>query len=305
MTTSSTNQVGAEERTVDPVADRAMAVGAGRHGLEGRVALVTGAARGQGRSHAVALAREGTSIIALDACASIETVPYPMPTQDDLSETRRQVEELGVRCAVGVCDVRDAKALTAEIDRGVGELGRLDIVCANAGIVSFGIGHELSEDAWTTMIDINLNGVWRTCKAAVSHLLAGGRGGSVIITSSVAGLGAASGLAHYVAAKHGLTGLAKAMALELAGYGIRVNTLNPTQVDTPMIQNRAMYTLFLPDELAPTREQFAAASGSLIPLPVPWVESADVTNAVLFLASDASRFITGSTIPIDGGALLQ
>ena len=274
------------------------------HNIEGRVALVTGAARGQGRSHAVALAKEGVHVIATDACAGIATVPYPMPGPADLQETARLVEREGVRCLSRVCDVRDLAGMEEAVKGGVRYLGRLDIVCANAGIVSFGNGHELSDEAWTTMIDINLNGAWRTCRAALPHMLEAGNGGSVIITSSVAGLHAHGGLAHYITAKHGLTGLTRALANELAASRIRVNSVNPTQVDTPMIQNAAMYRLFLPGEPNPTREQFAAASGSLIPMPVPWVEPSDVTDAVLFLASDASKFITGAAIPVDGGALV-
>jgi (+)-trans-carveol dehydrogenase len=274
------------------------------HNIRGRVALVTGAARGQGRSHAVALAKEGVHVIVTDACTGIDTVPYGMPGPEDLRETVRLVEKEGVHCLSQVCDVRDLEGMMKAVADGVRYLERLDIVCANAGIVSFGKGHELSEDAWTAMIDINLNGVWRTCRAAVPHMLDAGNGGSVIITSSVAGLHAHGGLAHYITAKHGLTGLTRALANELAPARIRVNSVNPTQVDTPMIQNAAMYGLFLPGEDNPTREQFAAASGSLIPMPVPWVEPSDVTDAVLFLASDASKFITGAAIPVDGGALV-
>jgi (+)-trans-carveol dehydrogenase len=272
--------------------------------LQGKVALVTGAARGQGRSHALALAKAGVNLVLVDACAPIETVPYAMPSTSDLEETNQLALSQDVRTYVAVADVRDSVALHGAVDAGVAELGRLDIVCANAGIVSFGKGHELSEQAWTTMIDINLNGPWRTCRAAIPHILAGGRGGSIIITSSVAGLRGHSGLAHYIAAKHGLTGLVRALANELAGDRIRVNSVNPTQVDTPMIQNAAMYELFMPEEVAPTRDQFAVASGSIIPMPIPWIDAHDVTEAVMFLASEASRYITGVTLPIDGGDLV-
>lgn len=271
--------------------------------VEGKVAFITGAARGQGRSHAVRLAEEGADIIAVDHCADIKTVSYPMATPDDLAETVRQVEALDRRIIASQADVRDTDSLRAALDAGVAELGRLDIVCANAGILSNGQSHELSEDTWAQMIDINLSGVWRTCKVAIPHLIAGGRGGSIVLTSSVAGLRSYNGVSHYVSAKHGVVGLMKTLAQELAEHSIRVNTVNPTQVDTAMIQNESMYHLFCPDIENPTREDFGAASAATILLPIDWVESIDVSNAVLFLASDEARYITGVALPIDAGAL--
>lgn len=271
--------------------------------VEGKVAFITGAARGQGRSHAVRLAAEGADIIAVDHCADIKTVDYPMATPEDLAETVRQVEALDRRIVARQADVRDTESLRAAVDAGVAELGRLDIVCANAGILSNGQSHELSEEAWTQMININLSGVWRTCKVAIPHLIAGGRGGSIVLTSSVAGLRSYNGVSHYVSAKHGVVGLMKTLAQELAPHSIRVNTVNPTQVDTDMIQNESMYHLFCPDIETPTREDFAAASAATILLPIDWVESIDVSNAVLFLASDEARYITGVALPVDAGAL--
>jgi (+)-trans-carveol dehydrogenase len=272
--------------------------------VEGKVALITGAARGQGRSHAVRLAQEGADIIAVDHCADIETVSYPMATAADLEATAKEVEALGRRVHTAHADVRDFGSLKAAVDAGVAELGRLDIVSANAGILSNGQSHELSEETWGTMIDINLSGVWRTCKAAIPHLIAGGRGGSIILTSSVAGLRSYNGVSHYVSAKHGVVGLMKTLAQELAPHSIRVNTVNPTQVDTDMIQNESMYHLFCPDIENPTRAEFGAASAATILLPVDWVESIDVSNALLFLASDEARYITGVALPIDAGALI-
>jgi SDR family mycofactocin-dependent oxidoreductase len=272
--------------------------------VEGKVAFITGAARGQGRSHAVRLAQEGADIIAVDHCADIDTVDYPMATEADLAETVRQVEALGRRIVATQADVRDTESLKAAVDAGVAELGRLDIVCANAGILSNGPSHELTEDTWGQMIDINLSGVWRTCKAAIPHLIEGGRGGSIVLISSVAGLRSYSGVSHYVSAKHGVVGLMKTLAQELAPHSIRVNTVNPTQVDTEMIQNESMYHLFCPDIENPTREDFGAASGATILLPIDWVESIDVSNAVLFLASDEARYITGVALPVDAGALI-
>ena len=270
--------------------------------VAGKVALVTGAARGQGRSHAVRLAEEGADVIVVDLCEPVETVDYPMPGADDLAETADMVRRLGREVVACQADVRDLDALRGAVDDSVARFGRLDIVCANAGIVSAGQTHELSEQAWDQMIDINLSGVWRTCKVAIPHLIAGQRGGSVILTSSVSGIRSYEGLAHYVAAKHGVVGLMKTMAQELAKHRIRVNTVNPTQVDTAMVQNEAMYRLFCPGIENPTREDFAAVSRNTILMPIDWVESIDVSNAVLFLASDEARYITGVALPIDGGA---
>ena len=271
--------------------------------LDGQVAFITGAARGQGRSHAVTLAAAGADIIAVDLCEQMDTVGYGLATEEDLAETVRQVEALGRRIVARPADVRDTGSLRAAVDDGVRELGRLDIVVANAGILSSGSLGELGERAWRDMIDVNLTGVWRTTKVAIPHLLAGGRGGSIVLTSSVAGLKSYPNVAHYVAAKHGVVGLMRALAVELAPHGIRVNTVNPTQVDTDMIQNDVMYRLFVPDEENPTKEQFAAASRATALLPVDWIESVDVSNALLFLTSDMARYITGVALPIDAGAV--
>jgi (+)-trans-carveol dehydrogenase len=273
--------------------------------VEGKVAFITGAARGQGRSHAVRLAQEGADIIAVDAMKDIETVPYPMATEDDMAETVRQVEALGRRIVTAHADVRDFDSLKEAVDAGVAELGHLDIVSANAGILSFGSVEELDEATWGQMIDINLSGVWRTVKAVVPVMVQQGTGGSIVLTSSVAGLRAYGGVGHYVSAKHGVVGLMKTLAQELAEHRIRVNSVNPTQVDTEMVQHQAMYDLFSPDVEHPTKDDFATASGETILLPIPWVESIDVSNAVLFLASDEARFITGVALPVDGGVLVK
>jgi (+)-trans-carveol dehydrogenase len=273
--------------------------------VAGKVAFITGAARGQGRSHAVRLAEEGADIIAVDALADIETVPYPMASEADMKETVRLVEALGRRIVALTADVRDYDSIRTALDRGVAELGHVDIVLANAGILSFGAAHELSEQTWAEMIDINLTGVWRTAKAAIPYLVEQGTGGSIILTSSVAGLRSYTGVGHYVSAKHGVVGLMKTLAQELAEHHIRVNTVNPTQVDTPMVQNQDMYDLFSPDIENPTKEDFAQASGETILYPIPWVESIDVSNAVLFLASDEARYITGVALPVDGGVLVK
>jgi SDR family mycofactocin-dependent oxidoreductase len=274
--------------------------------VTGKVAFITGAARGQGRSHAIRLALEGADIIAVDICADVPTVPYPGSAEADLAETAKLVEALDRRVIARKADVRDYASLKAALDEGVAELGRLDIVCANAGIFSHAPTADLTEQQWGTMIDINLSGVWRTCKAAIPRLIEGGRGGSIIITSSVAGLKGQPQFAHYVAAKHGLTGLMRTLALELAPHSIRVNTINPGNVNTPMVQNEDLYRLFLPDSPNPTREQFEQRlSGARTMLPAPYAEAADISNTVLFLASDEGRYVTGVTLPVDLGAMVQ
>jgi SDR family mycofactocin-dependent oxidoreductase len=233
----------------------------------------------------------------------MDTVGYRLGTAEDLAETVRQVEALDRRIVACQADVRDTESLRAALDEGVRELGRLDIVAANAGILSSGSLDRLGERAWRDMIDVNLTGVWRTTKVAIPHLLKGGRGGSIILTSSVAGLKSYPNVAHYVAAKHGVVGLMRALAVELAPHGIRVNTINPTQVDTETIQNEVMYRLFVPEEENPTKQQFAAASRATALLAVDWIESVDVSNALLFLASDMARYITGVALPVDAGAV--
>ncbi|MCC9196865.1 mycofactocin-coupled SDR family oxidoreductase [Arthrobacter sp. zg-Y820] len=270
--------------------------------VEGKVAFVTGAARGQGRSHAIRLAQEGADIIAVDICRQMDTVHYPMATAEDLQQTVKDVEALDRRIVAIEADVRDFAALKAAVDEGVAELGRLDIVCGNAGIAGFARAEELSDAEWGDMMDVNLTGVWHTAKAAIPHLKAGGNGGSIILTSSTAGLMGIENSAHYVAAKHGVVGLMRALALELAPDMIRVNTVHPTGVDTDMIQNQVIYKLFAPDLADPTREQIAERFQPLNVLPIPWVEPVDISNAVLFLASDEARYITGVTLPVDAGA---
>lgn len=269
--------------------------------VEGKVAFITGAARGQGRSHALRLAQEGADIIAVDVCEEIPYNAHTGATEADLAETVKQVEALDRRIVAKKADVRDFVALKAAVDEGVAELGRLDIVSANAGVAGTPrLTEELPEDEWQTMIDINLSGVWHSVKAAIPHIKAGGNGGSIVLTSSEAGIRGYANMAHYVSAKHGVVGLMRTLAMELAPDSIRVNSIHPTQVDTDMIQNQTIYTLFTGDPNA-TKEQFAAASGKVIPLPIPWVEAVDISNALLFLASDEARYITGVPLPVDAG----
>jgi len=268
--------------------------------LDGKVAFITGAARGQGRSHAVRLAQEGADIIAADICSSVDTVPYPTASSEDLAETVRLVEAEDRRIFSGQADVRNFEALKGVLDAGVAEFGRLDIVLANAGILSFAPAHEMPEEMWAAMIDINLTGVWHTTKAATPHLLERG-GGSIIITSSGAGLRGAAYLPHYCAAKHGVVGLMRSLAIELAPQMIRVNTVHPTNVDTDMIMNEAVFTAFRPDLENPGREDFVEPMTAMNAMPLPWVEPIDISNAIVFLASDEARYVSGITFPVDLG----
>jgi (+)-trans-carveol dehydrogenase len=274
--------------------------------LDGKVAFITGVARGQGRSHAIRLAQEGADIIGIDACEDQPDIPYSGATRADLAETVRLVEALDRRIVATVADVRDFDALKKAVDDGVSQLGRLDIVSANAGIgVTPRLAEDIPDEVFSDMINVNLIGVWRSVKAAIPHIKAGGRGGSIVLTSSAAGLQAYPNAAAYVAAKHGVVGLMRTLALELAPEMIRVNSLHPTQVDTPMIMNEGSFKLFRPDLEHPTREDFAPASQSMNALPIPWVEAVDISNALLFLASDEARYITGVPLPIDAGAVIK
>src|SRR6478735_129000 len=240
--------------------------------VEGKVAFVTGAARGQGRSHAVRLAEEGADIIAIDIAGPIRPgveTAIPASTPDDLAETANLVKGLNRRIVTAEVDVRDYEALKVAVDSGVEQLGRLDIVVANAGIGTTGVKlHRMREDIWDETIDINLGGVWKTVKAAVPHLLAGG-GGSVIITSSVGGLKAYPQVGHYIAAKHGVIGLMRTFAVELGAKNIRVNTVNPTHVSTPLLMNDPTYRLFRPDLENPGRDDLAPICQSFHFLPIP------------------------------------
>jgi SDR family mycofactocin-dependent oxidoreductase len=268
--------------------------------VEGKVAFVTGAGRGQGRSHAVRLAEEGADIIAVDICAPVASVSYGMSTAEDLAETARLVEEQDRRVVTAEADVRDFARLKSVLDDGRAQLGGLDIVVANAGIASYAAGHEIAEDAWDEMIDIDLKGVWHTIKAAVPTLLEQGSG-SIVICASAAGIIGPPGLAHYVAAKHGAIGLMRAFANELGPAGIRVNAVCPTQVDTPMIMHDEIYKMFRPDLEHPTKEDIVDVSSAMNLIPIPWVQPRDVSNAVLFLASDEAQYITGTPLPVDAG----
>lgn len=276
--------------------------------VQDKVAFITGAARGQGRSHALRLAQEGADIIAVDLCANIPSMSrfYAGATEEDLAETVRQVEALGRRIVARKADVRHYARLQAVLNEGVAQLGHVDIICANAGIFLFGDQtHLVSEQDWKDVIDINQTGVWHTCKAAIPHLIGQGTGGSIIITSSTAGHKGTPNVAAYTASKHAVVGIMRTLALELAPHSVRVNTVHPTGVATDMIFNDAVFKLLQPDETNPTKEQAAKIFTSTNALPIPWVEPVDVSNAVLFLASDESRYVTGLELKVDAGFSLM
>jgi (+)-trans-carveol dehydrogenase len=273
--------------------------------VDGKVAFITGAARGQGRSHAVRLAEEGADIIAVDLCESLPTVPYEGATREDLAATAKLVEDLDRRIVAREADVRDLGQLQAAVNEGLSELGHIDVICCNAGIFSWAPTLEMDEQMWQEMIDINLTGVWKTIRAAVPPMMERRQGGSIIITSSVAGLFGVPNLASYVSAKHGIVGLMRTLTQELAPYMIRVNTVHPTSVNTPMIMNDPALRLIRPDLANPRPEDLGAAFVGTNSLPVPWVEPIDISNAVLWLASDESRYVTGVTLPIDAGACVK
>lgn len=274
--------------------------------FDGKVVFITGLARGQGRSHALAFARQGAAIVGLDICRQID-VSYDMATEEDLTETVRAVEAAGGEILARVADVRDGDAVEAVVAEGHERFGRLDVVCANAGIGVNQIADSwnLTRDHWQDMIDVNLTGPWNTVRATIPRLIETGAGGSVVFTTSLLALKGMQNVSNYTAAKHGVTGLMKSLAIELAPHRLRANAVVPTQTLTPMIDNVAGYRAFRPDLEEPTRDDFAAASMLTNTFPEPWVEPEDITAAVLWLASNQARFVTGISVPVDLGAMLK
>jgi SDR family mycofactocin-dependent oxidoreductase len=266
--------------------------------LDGKVALVTGAARGQGRAHAVRLAQEGAEIIACDVCARVDTTLYKPATLSELEETAAAVEAEDRRILVRSTDIRDLPALEALVADGVAEFGRLDIVVANAGVMNAGRLWEITPEQWNVIIDVNLTGTWNTIKAAVPAVIAGGRGGSIILTSSSTGLKAFPFLGAYGASKFGVTGLGQTLANELGEYNIRVNTVHPAGVGTEIINDPDLFKLI--DE-----HQHSLGPVFMTSLNIGWMTPEDISNMVAFLASDESKYMTGSKIAVDMGTVCR
>lgn len=271
--------------------------------LQGKVALITGAARGQGRSHAVRLAEDGADIVAIDIAAPIPTAYYPAATPADLQLTAKLVEAEGVQVLAAEADVRDQVALDQVVTRALAAFGHIDIVVANAGTASHAPTWELADDQWQNVVDVNLTGVWRTVKACVPSMIARGQGGVVVLTSSLAGLHGYGNIAGYVADKHGVNGLMRTLANELGPHNIRVNTVCPGLINTDMMMNDGTYAMFRPDVQHPTLEDAKVVFRTMQLLPLDWLEPRDVSNAIAFLVSDEARAITGVALPVDGGQL--
>lgn len=273
--------------------------------LDGTVALITGAARGQGRSHARRLAELGADLVLVDVCADLALVPYGQPDEAALEQTAKEAAAAGARVRTVVADVRDAAAMAGAVDIAVGELGGIDLVVANAGIIQLRPATEIGPDDWATVIGVNLTGVWNTVSPALAPMIAQGRGGSIVITSSAAGVKGPPNMAHYAASKSGVIGLMRSLAAELGPHRIRVNCLAPTTVDTEMVHWPEAYAVFRPDLERPGRDDVADTFASLNVLPVPWIDPVDVTEALAWLVSDEARYVTGVVLPIDAGTLIK
>lgn len=268
--------------------------------LDGKVAIVTGGARGQGRSHAVTLAGEGADIVICDIADQVKSVPYKMSTPSDLQKTVGLVEETGRRCIAVKADVRETAQMSEVMDSALSEFGKVDILVVNHGICSFHTIHEMPDATWDEMIGTNLTGVFKAMRAVVPHMVARGYG-RIVATSSMAGRAGWENIGHYAAAKWGIIGLAKSLALEVAAHGVTVNVICPSSVNTDMMHNDASYKLFRPDLDAPTREDALPSFTAANVIPVPWVEPVDISRAIMFLVSDDARYITGETLAVAAG----
>jgi SDR family mycofactocin-dependent oxidoreductase len=273
--------------------------------LDGKVAFITGVARGQGRSHALTLGREGANIIGVDLCQKPSSIPYAGATAEDLEETVRLVEGVGAKIIAEQADVRDLRKMQAVFDAGIAQFGRVDIVLPNAGICAGGLTWEITPEDWQEMLDINLTGPWNTVRVAIPTMIKQGSGGSIVFTGSVDALKGSANISSYAAAKHGITGLMRSLANEVGQYGIRVNSINPGHVDTLMLGNHFVWRLFRPDLKDPTKDDVVDSFAGTNLLPQPWMEPQDVSNAILYLVSDAGRCVTGSTQLLDSGFLAK
>lgn len=268
--------------------------------FDGKVVLVTGGARGQGRSHALEFAKEGADIVVTDIAKQVDTVPYHMSDEADLAQTVKLVEELDQRCLSFVADARDTSATNAAVEAAVAEFGKIDILIANHGLLSLGPVASMPDQVWDDVIDSDLTGVFKSIRAVLPHMLEQ-RSGRIIATASMAGRTGLPTVAHYCAAKWGVIGLIKSVAREVAAEGITVNCICPTNLDSDMIHNEAFYALFAPGVENPTREQVIPGFASLNAIPVPWIEAIDISNAMLFLASPEARYITGEALHVSAG----
>jgi SDR family mycofactocin-dependent oxidoreductase len=266
--------------------------------LQGRVAFITGAARGQGRAHAIRLAREGADIIASDICSSVsDSISYPAATPEDLAETVRAVEAEGRKVLAREVDIRDDAAVRQLVSDGVEQFGRLDILVANAGVLSWGRIWELTDEQWDTVIGVNLTGTWRTLRAVIPAMIEAGNGGSIVVVSSSAGLKATPGNGHYAATKHGLVGLTNTLAIELSEFGIRVNSIHPYSVDTAMVEPDLMMQVFA------EHPHYVHSFGPMLLQPNGFMAADEVSDVVVWLAGDGSGALTGAQIPVDKGVL--
>jgi SDR family mycofactocin-dependent oxidoreductase len=266
--------------------------------LQGRVAFITGAARGQGRAHAIRLAREGADIIALDICGPVsDSISYQPATPEDLAETVRGVEAQGRKVLAREVDIRDDAAVRQLVSDGVEQFGRIDILVANAGVLSWGRIWELSDEQWDAVVGVNLTGTWRTLRAVIPVMIEAGNGGSIVVVSSSAGLKATPGNGHYSATKHGLVALTNALAIELGEFGIRVNSIHPYSVDTPMIEPELMMQIFA------EHPQYVHSFGPMPLQPNGFMGADEVADVVAFLAGDGSGTLTGAQVPVDKGVL--
>lgn len=273
--------------------------------FEGKTVVISGAARGQGRSHAVRFAQEGANVVGFDVCAPVGEPGYPAATQADLDKTAELVREAGAKGVFEVADVRDEAQVDAVFQRAVAEFGGVDVAVANAAIVQRGArAWEIDDTVFRTVLDVNVVGAWHVLKSGITAMQAGGRKGSVVIIGSGASLKGLPNVGAYVTAKHALVGLVRTAAKEAAPEGIRVNLVTPGNVGTPMFVNDAIKALHLPDVGNPTDEQLAERAAEGSPMGIPWVEPVDISEAVLFLASDATRYVTGTVLPVDGGTAI-